>query len=145
MNGITDYIISLINRYPHLLVFFFLSAFFVITQLKYGWQAYHYKNERYTLQYRIVNKITTVIFLLVVIVTIVLFISCGKDDLANDTTIRTIIVYMAADNDLSADALSDIEEMKQGFSEAGVHLIVFVDVPDETPYLLEIGKTGISE
>jgi hypothetical protein len=104
MNGITDYIISLINRYPHLPVFFFLSALFAITQLKYGWQAYHYKNEKYTRQYRIVNKITTVIFLLVVIVTIVLFVSCSKEDIADeDTAICTIIVYMAADNDLSID------------------------------------------
>jgi hypothetical protein len=49
---------------------------------------------------------------------------------------------MAADNDLSSDALSDIEEMKQGFSEAEVHLTVFVDLPDEAPYLLEIGEIG---
>jgi hypothetical protein len=71
----------------------------------------------------------------------VLFVSCSKEDIADeDTAIRTIIVYMAADNDLSADALTDIEEMKQGFSETGVRLTVFVDVPDEAPYLLEIGK-----
>jgi hypothetical protein len=42
---------------------------------------------------------------------------------------------MAADNDLSADALNDLEEMKQGFSETGVRLIVFVDISGEAPYL----------
>jgi hypothetical protein len=53
---------------------------------------------------------------------------------------RTIIVYMAADNDLDADALADIEEMKQGFSEKGVNLMVFIDPLDEVPYLLKIGN-----
>jgi hypothetical protein len=46
---------------------------------------------------------------------------------------------MAADNDLDADALADIEEMKQGFSEKDANLIVFVDPLDEVPYLLKIG------
>jgi hypothetical protein len=54
------------------------------------------------------------------------FISCGDEDEVRDISVsRTLIVYMAADNDLSADALSDIEEMKQGFSKAEVHLTVF--------------------
>lgn len=51
---------------------------------------------------------------------------------------RTIIVYMSADNDLSADALNDIEEMKKGYIDNGIHLIVFVDLSRESPYLLEI-------
>lgn len=58
---------------------------------------------------------------------------------------RTVIVYMSADNDLSADALSDIEEMKKGYRDNGIHLIVFADLAREAPYLLEIapdsGKT----
>jgi hypothetical protein len=51
---------------------------------------------------------------------------------------RTIIVYMSADNDLSADALDDIEEMKKGYIDNGIHLIVFADLARELPYLLEI-------
>lgn len=51
---------------------------------------------------------------------------------------RTLIVYMAADNDLSADALADLEEMKQGFSENGANLIVFIDPKDKNPRLLKI-------
>ena len=35
---------------------------------------------------------------------------------------------MSADNDLSADALSDIEEMKKGYRDNGIHLIVFADL-----------------
>ncbi len=51
---------------------------------------------------------------------------------------RTIIVYMSADNDLSEDALNDIEEMKGGFNSTDTHLIVFADLARELPYLLEI-------
>lgn len=51
---------------------------------------------------------------------------------------RTIIVYMSADNDLSTDAIDDIEEMKKGYSGNGVNLVAFVDLARESPYLLEI-------
>lgn len=51
---------------------------------------------------------------------------------------RTIIVYMSADNDLSADAIDDIEEMKKGYLDNGVNLVAFVDLARESPYLLEM-------
>jgi hypothetical protein len=51
---------------------------------------------------------------------------------------------MAADNDLSTDAYEDIEEMKEGFSEAGVNLIVFLDSEDELPCILKI-KPNLTE
>jgi hypothetical protein len=67
--------------------------------------------------------------------------SCTEDENPGQESInRTIIVYMAADNDLDADALADIEEMKQGFSEKGTNLMVFIDPLDEVPYLLKIGN-----
>jgi hypothetical protein len=73
---------------------------------------------------------------------IMMFISCTNEDIVEQAVSanRTIIVYMAADNDLSFDALDDIEEMKQGYSETGVNLIVFADTQDEAPYLLQIGQ-----
>jgi hypothetical protein len=72
----------------------------------------------------------------------VLIFSCEEYDNFHDgqPVNRTIIVYMAADNDLSADALADIEEMKQGFSQKGTNLIVFADLLNENPYLLEINQ-----
>ncbi|MDR1121604.1 MAG: thioredoxin family protein, partial [Dysgonamonadaceae bacterium] len=36
--------------------------------------------------------------------------------------------------------LSILEEMKQGYSETGVNLIVFADMQDEAPCLLQIGQ-----
>jgi hypothetical protein len=47
---------------------------------------------------------------------------------------------MATDNDLYEDALNDIKEMKQGFSEKGTNLIVFIDPLDDDPYLLKINQ-----
>jgi hypothetical protein len=64
-----DYIICLINEYPHLVVCFFLSTLFAISQLNYGWKAYHYRSEKYCKQYRTVNIITCIIFFTAIIMT----------------------------------------------------------------------------
>jgi hypothetical protein len=56
---------------------------------------------------------------------ILLFASCSKDEPPEPFKIeRTVIVYMAADNNLWDVALVDIEEMKRGYKETGVNLIV---------------------
>jgi hypothetical protein len=75
---------------------------------------------------------------------ILLFASCNREDdpPVVITATRTVIVYMAADNDLSADAFSDIEEMKEGFEETGTNLVVFIDPAGESPYLLEIARNA---
>lgn len=57
---------------------------------------------------------------------------------------RTVIVYMVADNDLSDDALADIEEMQSGYKETGANLVTLVDPLFDNPYLLKI-KEGASE
>ena len=83
-------------------------------------------------------KIETIILLFALMT----FIACDEEREEYVTPVvqaeRTIIVYMAADNDLSADALADIEEMKCGFIDNDVHLIVFLDMTKTLPYLLEI-------
>lgn len=75
-----------------------------------------------------------------------LLLACNRDkDKESEDTIpafRTVIVYMAADNDLSSDALADIEEMKAGYAEAGVNLIVFADLDGEAPKIMKIGKNS---
>jgi hypothetical protein len=80
--------------------------------------------------------------ILYIFTVLALFVSCeeGNNREEKHPISRTIIVYMIADNDLSTDALADLEEMKQGYSETGVNLIVFADMPDEAPYLLQIGQ-----
>jgi hypothetical protein len=77
----------------------------------------------------------------ILIITVLLFASCSKDGLPNTVKIeRTIVVYMAADNDMSFDAFDDIEEMKQFFSGTGTNLIVFIDPAKEAPYILKIAQ-----
>jgi hypothetical protein len=81
---------------------------------------------------------------IILLLTLLLFTSCNREDEppAIISATRTVIVYMAADNDLSADAFSDIEEMKEGFEETGTNLVVFIDPAGESPYLLEIARNA---
>jgi hypothetical protein len=72
---------------------------------------------------------------------ILLFASCNKDEVPE----RTVIVYMAADNDLWDVVYVDLNEMKQGYRETGVNLVVLMDVADETPRLLKITEDGEQE
>lgn len=67
--------------------------------------------------------------------------SCDRSELPySELSKKTIIVYMAADNDLSDDAIADIEEMKQGFPKTKNNLIVFADINGKPPYLLKIDR-----
>ena len=86
---------------------------------------------------RIIKNITVALMFLAV------FNACQnnewEDEIPEINVKRTIIAYLGADNDLSMDALVDIEEMKQGFSSYDVNLLVFADLQGEDPYLLKIG------
>ncbi len=65
-------------------------------------------------------KVFTVCFFLSVFIVI----ACNKDEWSSTESVnRTIIVYMAAENDLSAN-----------------NLIVFVDITGKPPYLLKIDE-----
>ena len=65
--------------------------------------------------------------------------ACSKeDDIKFVTSNRTIIAYIAGDNDLAGDAFVSLQQMEQGFSETGVNLIVFIAETGENPQLLEI-------
>jgi hypothetical protein len=80
---------------------------------------------------------------IIVIIIVLLLASCSKDEIPEPVKIeRTVIVYMAADNDLWDVALVDLEEMKQGYRETGVNFIILMDVADETPCLLRITEEG---
>ena len=73
----------------------------------------------------------------------IFFTTCRKDDDTVDfQTDRTIIVYMAADNDLSDNAWDNIAEMESGYKDRGTNLIVFIDSADDTPHILRIKHGG---
>jgi len=76
--------------------------------------------------------------LLIIGLFLLVFSACEKEESPENLSRRTIIVYMAADNDLSYDAFESLQQMKQGFSEAGTRLVVFFDQADEDPCLAEI-------
>jgi len=76
---------------------------------------------------------------LYIFTSLLLLCSCSKDEDRFPAT-RTVIAYLAADNDLWEDALRSIEEMKSGFREGGAQLVVFADIANEASCLLEIGK-----
>ena len=71
---------------------------------------------------------------------LILFVSCSKDAADDAPPHRTIIVYMAADNDLSEDAWVNISEMQSGFNGKGVNLLVFIDPVDDAPHILQIER-----
>ena len=75
----------------------------------------------------------------------VLIISCCKDDGLDDVSAnRTVIVYMASDNDLSEDAWENISEMQNGYMDKRVNLIVFIDPSDDPPQILQIKRGGFA-
>ena len=51
---------------------------------------------------------------------------------------HTLIVYIAADNDLSEDATDNLRQMEIGYRNTGARMLVFIDTANEPPKLLEI-------
>lgn len=69
---------------------------------------------------------------------VLLMSGCDKPD-HDDRVNRTVLVYMAADNDLADNALRNIEQMKSSYPIDGKNnLLVFVNLPEEKPYLTKI-------
>ena len=79
-------------------------------------------------------------FLIHFLLSFILFVSCSKDDEVFVPVDRTIIIYMAADNDLSEDAWDNIREIQDGYRESGANLLVFIDSAEDAPHILKIGR-----
>jgi len=61
-------------------------------------------------------------------IVILLLSSCEKDELSDNLPLRTVIVYMIADNNLDYFSVKDINEMEAGFdNDFNGNLIVYVD------------------
>jgi len=81
--------------------------------------------------------------LLLSFITLSFFLSCDRFiGIENIPSYRTIIAYVAVDNDLSEDAFENIRDMELGFEEKGVNLIVFIDPDNDSPHILRIKKGG---
>lgn len=69
--------------------------------------------------------------------------SCEQDKMKEELKANhVLIVYLAADNDLSADALKNLEQIKKAYRSTGARLIVFIDTLDDLPRLLEVTENG---
>ena len=85
--------------------------------------------------------------LLTIISCMMLLTACHKDDSPKEIELpeRTVIVYMAGENNLNSFVNEDLDEMKQGSKNIGNNnLVVFVDKAEsQLPYILNIknGKT----
>ena len=69
--------------------------------------------------------------------------ACSDDDpepLPSGECLRTVLVYMAADNSLSGLEQTDLNELKTGMAALGttnVHLLVYIDNKSQEPKLVE--------
>ena len=72
-----------------------------------------------------------------------LLASCDKENGADPLPYkRTVLVYLAADNNLSSFALQDLAEMKEGMAQVAdgtLHLLVYIDT-GSSPRLVELKK-----
>ena len=74
--------------------------------------------------------------------TLILFASCSKDDPVNPVITkpeRTVLLYLAADNNLSRLAYKDLEEVRQGMTQvsSSMYLMVYADMGDGNAQLLK--------
>ena len=79
---------------------------------------------------------------------VLLLTGCEKEEvIINKESLRTVLVYMAADNSLGSSTFDkqNINSMLNGATEAslnGGNLIVYKDSPDTIPQLIQITPTG---
>ncbi len=67
-----------------------------------------------------------------------LMMACEGEDSPVSSSKETVIVYMAADNDLSNEAIHNINEMEQALADGNKNLIVYMDLDDGEPRVMKI-------
>lgn len=77
-----------------------------------------------------------------------LLCGCTKDELPRPAPAnRTLLVYMAADNNLSGDAGANLDDLVAGMRTVpgNTRTIVYLDTPQDSPRLLEVTGDGAKE
>ncbi|MDR2594616.1 MAG: hypothetical protein LBC87_07595 [Fibromonadaceae bacterium] len=72
-----------------------------------------------------------------------LCLSCSNSRTEQESAKRTVLVYMAADNNLIRQARKNIEAMLTAKIPNEYNLLVYIDSPTDNPYLLKIAKGKI--
>ncbi len=73
-------------------------------------------------------------------------VGCSKDEAgdgpADPEIHRTVLVYIAADNNLYSNAWGNLSDMARGMKDVKGNLVVYLDAWDDTPRLIKIGNDG---
>lgn len=89
-----------------------------------------------------------ILALLTVITVTTVLVACNHNDEPDpvqEEDLRTVLVYIAADNSLTSFAADDIAEMVSGFAAVDAdknNLLVYVDTQSEKPFLYQITKNS---
>jgi len=83
--------------------------------------------------------------IIIPLLTASLYLSCSSHEEQENTepSKRTVLVYMAADNNLYKNANNDIKEMLAAEIPNEYNLLAYIDSPNENPRLLKITKGKI--
>lgn len=73
---------------------------------------------------------------------LLLFSACHHDEPIEPLPQRTILVYMAADNNLSSDGDCNIALMKRAVRDIQGKIVLYFDPRHDVPHLMTIGKDG---
>lgn len=82
-----------------------------------------------------------ILFAKYIVIGLIVFLggACRKDDpVLPEWSDRTILVYMAADNNLNSDAAANINKMLKGMEEVNGRLVIYIDPLGDVPRLLSI-------
>ncbi|MEG2339423.1 MAG: clostripain-related cysteine peptidase [Odoribacter sp.] len=69
---------------------------------------------------------------------LMLFFSCSKDEDEPIPVDRTVLVYIAADNNLNSEGYTNIGLMLKGMEQIEGRLVIYIDPVDDVPCLLTI-------
>ena len=89
-----------------------------------------------------------ILAVLTVITVTTVLVACNHNDEPDpvqEEDLRTVLVYIAADNSLTSFAADDIAEMVSGFAAVDAdknNLLVYVDTQSEKPFLYQITKNS---
>ena len=89
-----------------------------------------------------------ILAVLTVITVTTVLVACNHNDEPDpvqEEDLRTVLVYIAADNTLTSFAADDIAEMVSGFAAVDAdknNLLVYVDTQSEKPFLYQITKNS---
>lgn len=73
-----------------------------------------------------------------------LFLSCDKNKgpLPKESYYRTVLVYLAADNNLELEAYKNMKQMEEAIGEVDGNLLVYAKLPNQLPAIYHIAKAS---